>query len=157
MAGTGAAPMATRIIDVAVAGAGAAEPRRRFSDDDKARIVSEVMMPGVLVADVARRYRICSSLLYRWRRMLLRDGMAPEPTALPARRSCPSRWRARLPPRSRSRSGQVWSRWWPQAGSASASRRRSMRACSRPCWPGSGDRPTGRRPGVPGGRGHGYA
>ena len=74
--------MATRIIDVA--GAIGAEPRRRFSDDDKARIVSEAMMPGVLVADVARRYRICSSLLYRWRRMLLRDGVAPEAAQLPA-------------------------------------------------------------------------
>jgi transposase len=82
MAGTGAAPTATRIIDVA--GAIGAEPRRRFSDDDKARIVSEAMMPGVLVADVARRYRICSSLLYRWRRMLLRDGVAPEAAQLPA-------------------------------------------------------------------------
>lgn len=74
--------MATRIIDVA--GAIGAEPRRRFSDDDKARIVSEAMLPGVLVADVARRYRICSSLLYRWRRMLLRDGVAPEAATLPA-------------------------------------------------------------------------
>lgn len=82
MAGTGAALMATRIIDVA--GAGAAEPRRRFTIDDKARIVSAAMMPGASVADVARRHRICPSLLYRWRRMLLREGVAPEAAALPA-------------------------------------------------------------------------
>ncbi|MEP9404624.1 IS66-like element accessory protein TnpA [Sphingomonas sp. VNH70] len=68
--------MATRIIEMVEA-----EPRRRFSDDDKARIVSEAMMPGASVLDVARRHRVCTSLVYRWRRMLLRDGVASE--ALP--------------------------------------------------------------------------
>lgn len=74
--------MATRIIDVG--GAGFAEPRRRFSDDDKARIVSEAMMPGASVSDVARRHRICTSLVYRWRRVLLRDGVAVAAPQLPA-------------------------------------------------------------------------
>lgn len=59
-------------------------PRRRFSDDDKARIVSEAMMPGASVSDVARRHRVCTSLVYRWRRMLLRDGVAVEAPLLPA-------------------------------------------------------------------------
>ena len=72
--------MATRIIEVA----GVAEPRRRFSDDDKARIVSEAMMPGASVGDVSRRHRVCKSLIYRWRRMLLRDGMAVQAAQLPA-------------------------------------------------------------------------
>ena len=71
--------MATLIIDGS--GAGGAEPRRRFSDDDKARIVSEAMMPGASVSDVARRYRVCSSLVYRWRRVLLRDGVPVEAPA----------------------------------------------------------------------------
>jgi putative transposase len=48
--------MATRIIEMV-----GAEPRRRFSDDDKARIVSEAMMPGASVLDVARRHRVCTS------------------------------------------------------------------------------------------------
>jgi transposase len=65
-------------------GAGGAEPRRRFSDDDKARIVSEAMMPGASVSDVARRHRICTSLIYRWRRVLLRDGVTLETPQLPA-------------------------------------------------------------------------
>ena len=76
--------MATRIIEVA--GAGLAEPRRRFTDDDKARIVSEAMMPGASVGDVSRRYRVCKSLIYRWRRVLLRDGVAaqlPAPAFVP--------------------------------------------------------------------------
>ena len=73
--------MATWVIE----GSGAGEvPRRRFSDDDKARIVSEAMMPGASVADVARRHRICTSLVYRWRRVLLRDGVAIEAPQLPA-------------------------------------------------------------------------
>lgn len=79
--------MAMRIIDVA--GAIGVEPRRRFSDDDKARIVSEAMRSGVLVADVARRHRLCSWLLYRWRRMLLRDGVTPVAAQLPAPASVP--------------------------------------------------------------------
>ena len=74
--------MATLIIDGS--SIGGAEPRRRFSDDDKARIVSEAMMPGASVSDVARRYRICTSLVYRWRRMLLRGGVAVAAPQLPA-------------------------------------------------------------------------
>lgn len=58
--------------------------RRRFTDDDKARIVSEAMMPGASVGDVSRRYRVCTSLIYRWRRMLLRDGVAVQAAQLPA-------------------------------------------------------------------------
>ena len=41
-------------------------------------------MPGAIVSDVARRHRICSSLVYRWRRTLLRDGGAVEAPLLPA-------------------------------------------------------------------------
>lgn len=70
--------MATRIIEMV-----GTEPRRRFSDDDKARIVSEAMMPGASVLDVARRHRVCTSLVYRWRRTLLRDGVASEALPLP--------------------------------------------------------------------------
>jgi transposase len=72
--------MATWVIDGS--GSGGTEPRRRFSDDDKARIVSEAMMPGASVLDVARRHRVCTSLVYRWRRTLLRDGVAVEAAPL---------------------------------------------------------------------------
>ena len=74
--------MATLIIDGS--GAGGVEPRRRFSDDDEARIVSEAMLPGAIVSDVARRCRVCSSLVYRWRRVLLRERVAVEAPRLPA-------------------------------------------------------------------------
>ena len=70
--------MATRIIEMV-----GPEPRRRFSEDDKARIVSEAMMPGASVLEVARRHRVCTSLVYRWRRTLLRDGVASEALPLP--------------------------------------------------------------------------
>ena len=73
--------MATRIIEVVDAGPGAA--RRRFSDDDKARIVSEAMMPGATVAEVGRRYGVCGSLIYRWRRILIGSSMAQPPRSLP--------------------------------------------------------------------------
>lgn len=59
--------MATQIIEVREA----SPPRRQFSDDDKARVVSEAMMPGSSVTAVARRHRICASLIYHWRRELL--------------------------------------------------------------------------------------
>ena len=43
------------------------ERRRRWSEQDKARIVAESLEPGVIVADVARRYGIHRNQLYGWR------------------------------------------------------------------------------------------
>lgn len=40
-------------------------------------------MPGASVLEVARRHRVCTSLVYRWRRTLLRDGRASEALPLP--------------------------------------------------------------------------
>ena len=74
--------MATRIIEVV--DAGLAVPRRRFTDDDKARIVSEAMMPGATVTEVARRYGVCGSLIYRWRRMLVGSSLPPAARSLPS-------------------------------------------------------------------------
>lgn len=70
--------MATRFIDLVEAGAAR---RRQFSDDDKARIVSEAM--GAVAIDVARRHGICSSLLYRRRRKLVagQAALLPQPAA----------------------------------------------------------------------------
>ena len=44
------------------------ERRRRWSDADRARILSEIEAPGAVVAEVARREDICTSLVYKWRR-----------------------------------------------------------------------------------------
>lgn len=47
--------------------------RRRRSDEEKARIVAESLMPGVRVADVARRHGVTRWQVYDWRRRV-RDG-----------------------------------------------------------------------------------
>jgi transposase len=44
------------------------ERRRRWSTEEKARIVAEIMVPGVKVTEIARRHGISRSLLYTWRR-----------------------------------------------------------------------------------------
>jgi transposase len=41
--------------------------RRRWSEQDKAKIVAESLEPGVIVADVARRYGLHRNQLYDWR------------------------------------------------------------------------------------------
>ncbi len=50
------------------------ERRRQWSDDEKARIVEETLVPGARVADVARRNAVSASLVFGWRR-LARDGL----------------------------------------------------------------------------------
>src|SRR5215831_15040508 len=42
--------------------------RRRWSSDDKARIVRESLKPGANVSDVARQHGLRPHQLYRWRR-----------------------------------------------------------------------------------------
>jgi transposase len=44
------------------------ERRRRWSDDEKARIVEETLAPGAKVTDVARRNDVAASVLFTWRR-----------------------------------------------------------------------------------------
>ena len=62
--------------------------RRQWSEADKAAIVAESLEPGVGVSVVARRYNVCPSLVYSWRRRYrweTTDGATSEPaTALPA-------------------------------------------------------------------------
>ena len=41
--------------------------RRRWTDDEKVRIVEESQRDGVTIADVARRHAISRSMLYDWR------------------------------------------------------------------------------------------
>src|SRR5215218_8462542 len=42
--------------------------RRRFSTDDKARIVEETLSPGAVVSEVARRHGLTPQQLFGWRR-----------------------------------------------------------------------------------------
>jgi len=44
------------------------ERRRRWSQDDKARIVEETLVPGAKVTEVARRNGVAASVLFTWRR-----------------------------------------------------------------------------------------
>jgi transposase len=74
--------------------------RRKWSDDDKARIVAETLEPGAVVAEVARRWQVCSQQVFTWRREMRAGAAArlgfvpivaeppaptPELTAAPAR------------------------------------------------------------------------
>ena len=59
------------------------ERRRRWSDEERLRILHEASLPGSSVADVARRYDVSRSQIYQWRRAFrLRqagsDAAAPE-------------------------------------------------------------------------------
>ena len=47
--------------------------RRRWSDQDKGRIVAEAVIPGAVIADVARRHDITPQHLSNWIRMA-KDG-----------------------------------------------------------------------------------
>lgn len=42
--------------------------RRRWSAEDKARIVAEAMAPGAVVSAVARRWQLSSQQVFGWRR-----------------------------------------------------------------------------------------
>ena len=44
------------------------ERRRRWSEDDRARILMEIEAPGAVVAEVARRADIRTSLVYKCKR-----------------------------------------------------------------------------------------
>jgi transposase len=44
------------------------ERRRRWSAEERAQILAAIEEPGAVVAEVARRADICTSLVYKWRR-----------------------------------------------------------------------------------------
>jgi transposase len=44
------------------------ERRRRWSPDEKARIIEETLEPGAKVSEVARRNDIAASVVFMWRR-----------------------------------------------------------------------------------------
>src|SRR5271156_488377 len=53
--------------------------RRRWSAEDKARIVAETLVPGACVSEVARRWQGSSQQVWGGRRAA-RRGMSPAPT-----------------------------------------------------------------------------
>jgi transposase-like protein len=46
--------------------------RRKFSENDKRRIVEEAAQPGANLSAVARRYGIAARVLFRWKQELRR-------------------------------------------------------------------------------------
>jgi transposase-like protein len=64
------------------------ERRRRWSLDEKLRIVAETERPGAGIAEVARRYEISRGLLWNWRSQVRRGvlGSEPQPVFLPVQR-----------------------------------------------------------------------
>jgi transposase len=42
--------------------------RRRWSAEEKTRIVEETLAPGARVSEVARRWQVCSQQVFGWRR-----------------------------------------------------------------------------------------
>ena len=60
------------------------ERRRRWSLQDKLRIVEETLQPGMTVTEVARRHGLAPSVVFTWRR-LAREGRLGDagPTFVP--------------------------------------------------------------------------
>jgi transposase len=46
--------------------------RRRWSTEEKTRIVEETLAPGARVSEVARRWQVCSQQVFGWRRATCR-------------------------------------------------------------------------------------
>jgi transposase len=55
--------------------------RRRWSAEDKARIVAETLLPGARVSEVARRWQVCSQQVFGWRREAQSTLLPPANTA----------------------------------------------------------------------------
>ena len=57
------------------------ETRRRWSEEERARILAEAMAPGAIASHVARRFGVSTGQFYTWRKaMLLRSapvGVSP--------------------------------------------------------------------------------
>ena len=59
--------------------------RRRWSSDEKERIVAETLAPGARVSEVARRWQLCPQQVFAWRHAAGRDATTiPRETTSPA-------------------------------------------------------------------------
>ena len=87
-ASIGAGTVASERVEIVTRGEG----RRRFSAEEKVRLVAETFQPGETVTTVSRRYGICTSLLHRWRRVArgeVPSRRAARPRLLPVRLVAP--------------------------------------------------------------------
>ena len=50
--------------------------RRRWTTEQKLRIIEESYLPGASVSEVARRHGVAANLLFRWRKLLTDGGTA---------------------------------------------------------------------------------
>ena len=64
------APLSSRrsVVEVVTRG----EPRRRWSEEERARILAEAMAPGAIASHVARRFGVSTGQFYTWRKAMLR-------------------------------------------------------------------------------------
>lgn len=60
------------------------ERRRRWSDEERLRILTEAFSSGANVAEVARRHDVSTALIYTWRRKLCEARAEPASPDLPA-------------------------------------------------------------------------
>jgi transposase len=58
--------------------------RRKWSDDEKARIVAEAAQPGVVVSEIARRWQVTPQQVFDWRRQARKALAATMTPAEPA-------------------------------------------------------------------------
>jgi transposase len=56
------------------------ERRRRWSLQEKLRIVAEAEEPGARITEVASRHEVYPSLLFNWRRQVREGRLRPDPT-----------------------------------------------------------------------------
>ena len=61
-----------------------AEPRRRWTEDQKLRLVEETFAAGSSISRVARKYGVHTSVLFRWRRQLAGPPSGQAPAAIKA-------------------------------------------------------------------------
>ena len=60
------------------------ERRRRWSEEERLRILGEAFSPGAGVSQVCRRHDFSTALIYTWRRKLREAQAEPAPVDLPA-------------------------------------------------------------------------
>ena len=53
------------------------ERRRRWSDEEQREILTAAFAPAANVREVARRYDVATSMIYKWRREALAAGQIP--------------------------------------------------------------------------------
>ena len=81
--------------------------RRRWSSDDKARIVEETLAPGATVSDVARRHDIRPQQLFGWRREMRIPEPEPRMTFVPALVEAPEKAERARPRPARAGRGDI--------------------------------------------------